>query len=281
MKRTVILSPYKREFSGTAELMGNTLRLTVNHPNNQTGNSLKLYALSTSRAAAYPYIVGIYQTQGTSTDICETISAEDVSACGYRLEDIDTYLLTLNSEGEEEAVAAAFFGLEWNAARFLTRPFNSAQPKEEPIDADNTLKKAENLLQNIKRGKKVSAEKIDGYINDFKKNIQKFEKCEDVDSAVFEWYKITSAAPISALSAVHHILCGKFAKSGIQSAGYYIAGIKRTDNRHIAIGIPGCRHICPMPQLSDCCSFEGGYHIAGIYLAEDGQYFEKYLQNDK
>lgn len=281
MKRTVILSPYKREFSGTAELIGNSLRVTVNHPNNLPGTRLKLYALSTSRAATYPCMVGIYEIQGISTDISETISSDALSAAGYRIEDIDTYLITTESGSSEEAAAAAFFGLEWNAARFLTRPLGPLKPKEEPIDSDNTLSNAENILSSLKGGKKVSLEKIDKYINDFKKNIQQFEKCDDVNSSIFEWYKITSPSPVSSLSAVRHILSGKFAASGISSAGYYIAGIKKTDNRHIAIGIPGCRHICPMPQLTDCCSFEGGYHIAGIYLAEDGQYFEKYLQNDK
>ena len=280
MKRTIILSPYKKDISGTAELMGNSIKLTINHPAYPTEAFFNLYALSTSKAASAPYMLGRYCADGTSIQINEKISAEALKMSGYNIENIDTYLITISSSSCEEPAAAAFFGLEWNAARFLTSPINVHEKNEELPTADTTIENAKKLLSSLKSGKRISEEKINKYIADFTKNIQSYNECTDIDDTEFVWYKITSQKPISTLSSVRHILSSKSALCGITASGHYIAGIKKTNNRHIAIGIPGCRHICPMPQLSDCCSYSGGYHIAGIYLGEDGQYFEKYLQND-
>lgn len=280
MKRTVILSPYKKEFSGTAVFSDRLIRLTVNHPVLPEGSVLKLYSLSTSRAAAYPRQAGCYEPTGVCTEIASELPDNAAEKNSPRPEQNDTYLITVVTGHREEAAAAAFFGLEWNAARFLTgRLPESEEPTEEP--KDNTLENAQNILDSMKKGNRISLEKINGFTEEFKRNIQRFEKCSELAGDGFEWYRITAGSTVSRLSAVKHVLSAKAAERGLREAGYYIAGIKKEDCRHIAIGIPGCRHVCPMPQLSDCCSFESGYHITGIYLGDDGQYFEKYLQKDK
>lgn len=285
MKRTIILSPYKNNFSGTAELIpvenSIKVRLTLNHPGPASEGDFRVYALSTSRAAAEPCVLGVFSQSGTSDEFMAELTAERASEAGYRIADIDTCLVTVTDGGREEAVAAAFFGLEWNAARFLNRKSPKVEPAEAgDVTADTTVGNARRLLEDLKSTATVSDKKIEKYIDAFRKEISRFEKCNDLESDGFEWYKITLGNTVTNLSSVRHVLSGGFASAALNAAGYYIAGIRRGDARHIAIGIPGCRHVCPMPQLSDCCSYSCGYHIAGIYLGGDGQYFEKYLQNE-
>lgn len=274
MKKTVILSPYKKDFSGTATMYDGIAKFTVNHPGSARGQCLKLYVMSTSRATLVPEAVCTINIFGNSTEFeTDTARSDDVLK-GCRP---DTFLITLTSDGREEAVLAAFFGLEWNAARFLEGRL--PEVREEKCDfSDKTISNAQKLLEDMKSKKTVSAEKINAYIDEYKGNIGKYEKCSDLSAEGFEWYKIPGERPVSCLSAVKHILNTKNARAIIEQAGHYVAGIKKDDGRHIAIGIPACPNNCPMPQLSDCCCYEEGYHIAGIYLSEEGQYFEKYLQ---
>ena len=141
------------------------------------------------------------------------------------------------------------------------------------------LSRAKEILQSRKAPTKNDESNI--YAAEFKKNAQKHSKVNIDGENNYDWYKIMQNTVISSLSGVRHALSNKYAAMAINDSGHYLAGICKNDYRHIAIAIPSCRNICPMPQLSDCCNYIDGYHIAGIYLGEDGQYFEKHLQNNE
>ncbi|MBQ7900887.1 MAG: hypothetical protein IJ365_02835 [Clostridia bacterium] len=281
MNKTVVISPYQKDISGTLEhnIINDKLviRLRLNHPEYNQQDIFRLYAMSTSHAARSPYLAEIFDV--SDTEFHAEIDKNIAEGSGYNINDIDTYVVTKFNEREEIPIAGAFMGLEWSAARFLKKQDrHSTQNQSEPRP-DTPVENAKQILKSRKKPGSVSKQQIDMFAQKFADSIKDFEKLEISKGDGYEWYKVTSRDVPCALSAVRHVLSNQNAVTAMRSAGHYIAGIAKSDFHHIAIGIPACPHVCPMPQLTDCCDYADGYHIAGIFLANDGQYFEKYLQN--
>ncbi len=273
MRKTVVISPYEKNISGTLThfVENQTLHIKLNLSARCGENDiLRLYALSTSHAALDPYLAEIYD--GNSGSFPEAkIEEKDVLGTGYKIPDFDTFVITRYNEQKEEAIAAAFLGLEWSAAKFLKKDTNANSPTP-----DTPMDRAKEILG--KRKGTLQSQKTDMYANEFRANASKYHTVSLQGADGYSWYKITDAKSITRLSGVAHALSNSNAISALKQSGHYLAGICKSDFHHIAIAIPECRHICPMPQLSDCCEYVDGYHIAGIFLANDGQYFEKCLQ---
>lgn len=284
MKKTVIISPYVKGVSGTLEqeMTGENIKIhiTLNHPAHSSDSILRLYALSTTHAARKPYLAEMFD--GDSQELFACIRGEDIAAVGYVPEDIDTYLITQYTAGTEIPLAGIFLGLEWCAARFLQQ--KEAQMKTKKICADDEPKPATPLnrakaLLSERSGEIVSDEWIDAVAGELEAELGNYSSITLDGDRLYRWYKVDKDIPIGNLSSVTHIVnCGR-TRSALRTYGYYIIGLLNRDNRHIAVGIPSDRHNCPTPQVSDCCEFLDGYHITGIFLGNDGQYFEKYLQN--
>ncbi len=277
MQKTVVITPYQKEVSGTLEHERQfddiVIRIRLNHPVYQNEDILRLYALSTAHAARRPYLADIFDVQ--SQLLCARIKPDAVPAIGYALDDIDTYIITVYNQQNETAIAGAFLGLEWCAARFLNTTATTDCDEPKP---DTPLENAKILLETHK-GAGATQSRIQAIVKSFETAVADFEQLSLAGGDSYIWYRINGDTQLSAPSAVRHILSGNAALSAIRVAGHYIAGICKDDNRHIAIGVPACRYNCPVPQVADCCVFADGYHIAGIFLANDGQYFEKCLQN--
>ena len=283
MKKTVIISPYVKGVSGTLEqeISGDTINIHIvlNHPDYGSDSIIRLYALSTAHAAKMPYLAEIYD--GSAGELNACIRREDIAAVGYVPEDIDTYLLTKYTTSGEIPLAGAFLGLEWCAARFLQKSSALCNEEDEQIrepKPDTPLEQAKELLSS-RCTKTISDEMIDAIIGDFTAEVKEHYAVALPDNSIYNWFRIDKDVPIGNLSAVAHILGGGRTRSALRTYGYYIVGIHRSNKRHIAVGIPSDRQNCPTPQVSDCSAFSDGYHITGIFLANDGQYFEKYLQN--
>ena len=278
MKKTVVISPYHKDVSGTLEHEpyrgGIRIRIRLNHPAFGCEDILRLYALSTTHAARRPYLAEIFDAQ--SQELCTEIKDDDISAIGYGLDDIDTYVITVYNKDSETAIAGAFLGLEWCAARFLNT--SAATVKSKEPEPDTPLENAKKLLE-TRKGGGATQSRIQTIAKSFEATVSGFEQLSITGGDDYSWYRIEGDMQFSAPSAVRHIVSGSATLSAIRAAGHYIAGICKGDNRHIAIGVPACCYNCPVPQVSDCCVFADGYHIAGIFLANDGQYFEKCLQN--
>jgi len=277
MLKTVILSPYCKYASGTMEQTSDAhsikLRLNLDCRDCNEDDIIRLYALSTAHAAMQPYLVQSFE--GNFLSPLESVIYEsDIFSLGYKLWEIDTYVITKFTKDTETAVAAAFFGLEWSASRFL-----KDKGEITDVDSDSPLKRAKQILDNRKNTNQK--ENSDFFAKEFSRNVSNHVKATVNGIENYHWYKIKHNTTISTLSAVKHTLSGKYALMAINDCGYYLAGINKNDNHHIAIAIAANQNICPMPQLSDCVSYIDGFHIAGIYLGDDGQYFEKYLQNQK
>ena len=284
MNKTIIMSPYSRDVSGTIELTsynkGIRIRVNINHGNFSENAFFKLYALSTSRAGNNPLFAGLYEITGTATIINCEISSDTAEKNGYLISDIDTYLLTSCEEEREEPVGAGFLGLEWNASRFLKKvQKNNDNVILNDPSPDSPMENGKKLLKKMKSKNILSDERLDTFMAQLRKVISKCPRFDDFDEGNFKWYKISEDNMLTNLSSVRHIVANPVAISSVKASGYFIAGINQNNNRSIAIGIPACRHICPMPQISDCCQYANGYHITGIYFDNDGQYFEKHLQN--
>ena len=284
MKRTVIISPYVKGVSGTLEheREGDFIKIHImlNHPELGSDSILRLYALSTAHAARKPYLAEIFDADAGDMTAC--IRYEDISAFGYTPEDIDTYLVTEFASGREKPLAGAFLGLEWCAARFLQQnnlktAGNDAVTDDEP-KAGTPLNRAKELLS-IRQGGMVSNERIDALIGELVVELREYSAVSLTGNNLYHWYRIDRDIAVGRFSSVAHIVNGSRTRSALRTYGYYIIGILKRDKRHIAVGIPGDRQNCPTPQVADCSEFLGGYHITGIFLANDGQYFEKYLQN--
>lgn len=285
MNKTVILSPYDKYISGTMERVfsGDTMVLNcvVNHPCFEDGQILRLYALSTSYATETPFLAGYYEFTGKSTRIELAVDFSKTFEKSVRYS--DTYLITKYDGQNDEPLAAAFYGLEWNVPRVLKSPpktFKASLEKEEIFD-DLTICNAKKTLDSLKVKKSADKSTVEKYISDFLKSIDAYSTFEQVDNKDFLWKKITGPVCTVGLSSIKHILSNHLAVSAIEKAGFYVVGINKADSRHIAVAIPCADTFCPMPDLSDCCFFKDGLHIVGVHLADDGQYFEKYLQNEK
>ncbi len=280
MNKTVILSPYDKYISGTMERVFSKDRLmlncVINHPLYESGQILRLYALSTSHAGEKPYLVGYYESTGKSTRIESLVDFSDVFEKSVRYS--DTYLVTKYDGKNDEPLAAAFYGLEWNVPRVLKSPPRvfKASVESEEISDDLTICNAKKTLQSLKDKKSVDKSKVEKYISDFLKSIDAYKSFELIDNNDFYWKKITGPVCALGLSSLRHILSNRLAVSAIEKAGFYVIGIKKDDPCHIAVAISCEDGFCPMPDLSDCCFFDGRFHIVGVHLADDGQYFEKH-----
>lgn len=285
MNKTVILSPYDKYVSGTMERVFSgdsmVLNCVINHPLYENGQILRLYALSTSYAGEPPFLVGYYESTGKSTKIESLVDFSAVVEKTVRYS--DTYLVTRYDGKSDEPLAAAFYGLEWNVPRVLKSPPRclKASVKKEEIVEDMTICNAQKTLQSLKRKTLEDKSIVEKYISDFLKSIDAYNTFELIDNNAFIWKKITGPVCAKGLSSIKHILSNHLAVSAIEKAGFYVIGTKKDDFRHIAVAIPCDKGFCPMPDLSDCCFFDNGFHIVGVHLADDGQYFEKHLQNDK
>ncbi len=273
MRKTVVISPYENNASGTLThcIENGVMRIKLNLNINCSENHiLRLYALATSRAALKPYLAEIYDgCMGSFSEAC--VEEKDVSGSGYSIYDFDTFVLTRYCDKSETPIGAAFLGFEWNAAKFLKKEDN-----EKSVLPEAPLSRAKDIL-----GKRKGVAKngtIDHFAQEFEQNASKYQPTHIQGGDCYNWHKIQGMSVIAELSAVRHALSGGGASNAINAAGHYIAGVCKNDFHHIAIGIPSPQGVCPMPQLADCCEYVGGYHIAGIFLANDGQYFEKYLQ---
>lgn len=273
MQKTVVISPYEKNISGTLThfVENGTMHIKLNISAKCSENDiLRLYALSTSHASLEPYLAEIYD--GCCGIFPESKTEEkDVLGTGYKIPDFDTFVITRYNEHKEEAIAAAFLGLEWSAAKFLKKDNSEQAPQP-----DTPMDRARQILDKRKSTSPIG--NTDIYANEFRTVSEKYDTVTLKGAEDYKWYKITGTKSISKLSAVAHALSNRNAISALEQSGHYLAGICKNDFHHIAIAIPACRHICPMPQLSDCCEYVDGYHIAGIFLAKDGQYFEKCLQ---
>ena len=239
MLRTVILNPYLKQVSGTLEQITDIncihLKLNLNYTDCTQDDILRLYALSTAHAAMSPYIVHSFGSDFKSP-IESTIYESDIFSSGYKLFEIDTYVITKYNPVCEIAVAAAFFGLEWSASRFL-----KAKEQNEDVDINSPLSRAKQILDDRKSTSQNG--EPDFYANELIQNLSKHTQMTIKGIDNYNWYKINP--------------------------------------HHIALAITANQNICPMPQLADCISYVDGFHIAGIFMGKDGQYFEKYLQNTK
>lgn len=277
MLRTVILNPYLKQVSGTLEQITDIncihLKLNLNYTDCTQDDIIRLYALSTAHAAMTPYLVHSFGSDFKSP-IESTIYESDIFSLGYKLFEIDTYVITKYNPGCEIAVAAAFFGLEWSASRFL-----KAKEQNEDADINSPLKRAKQILDD--RKSTAQNGEPDFYANEIIQNLSNHPQMAIKGIDNYNWYKINRDVQVSSLSGVRHALSNKYAIMAMNDCGYYAVGILKTNPHHIALAITASRNICPMPQLADCVSYVDGFHIAGIFLGEDGQYFEKYLQNTK
>ncbi len=283
MKKTVVISPYIKGVSGTLEHESDggciRIRITLNHPDLGGDSILRLYALSTSHAARMPYLAEIFDAD--ARELCAVINQEDIAAVGYTPENIDTYLVTEYKSGREKPLAGAFLGLEWCAARFLQQNNASAVKgqvyKDDEPKPNTPIHQAKDLLS-ARRGEVASSDRIDALAAKFAIEVERYPAISLPGNSIYRWYRIDKDTPIGNLSSVAHIVKGHRTRSALHTYGYYIIGILTGDKRHIAVGIPSDRQSSPTPQVSDCSGFLDGYHVTGIFLANDGQYFEKYLQ---
>ncbi len=273
MQKTVVISPYEKNISGTLThfIENGTMHIKLNLSAKCSENDiLRLYALSTSHAALDPYLAEIYDGYCASFPESKT-EEKDVLGTGYKISDFDTFVITRYNEQNEEAIGAAFFGLEWSAAKFLKKDFLPPSP-----EADTPMERAKEILG--RRKPTCKSQKTDVYATQFSNNCLKYHTVSLNGANGYTWYKIDGAKSITQLSGVAHALSNSNAVLALKQSGHYLAGICKKDFHHIAIAVPSSPNICPMPQLSDCCEYIDGYHIVGIFLANDGQYFEKCLQ---
>ena len=155
MKQTVIMSPYKTGFSGMAEFKDGFLAITLNRAEPADEDVFKVYLLSTSRAMAEPYFAGDFESRGHSAEINISVREDELIRHGYNFENIDTCVITLCNGDKEEPVSAAFFGLEWNAPRFLSKKSCNPNETADEIYCDTTLSDAQKLMNDMKKGKET------------------------------------------------------------------------------------------------------------------------------
>lgn len=230
----------------------------------KTDTFLKIYALSSKKPFNKPLIADTLEfKENTATGIC-SISHSSLFENGYLENDIDTFAVA-KSDFSEKPISACFAGEKWDVDGAFKRHgiSETKNPKNHAIEVLNSIK--EKMKTNDPNIQKRWLEKLE----EATKNL----KISDVSLlSGYTWYEIENMKPPIPISSYRHLLFVTEVMTEFEKCGHYLLGIK--NDGHTALAIKSER-FNPFINANDCVIKLDGYFIVGVYLASDGQYFEK------
>ena len=227
----------------------------------KTDTFLKIYVLSSKKPFNKPLIADTLEfKENTASGSC-VISHSTLLQNGYLESDIDTFAVA-KADFSEKPISACFDGIRWDiSGAFKTAELSN--PKKHAIEVLNSIK--DKMKTNNPDIQKLWLEKL----NETVKNL----KVSDISPlSDYTWYEIESMKPPIPISSYRHLLFVTEVMTEFEKYGHYLLGIK--NDGHTALAVKSER-FNPFINANDCAIKLDDYFVVGIYLAPDGQYFEK------
>lgn len=277
MKTTIILTKGKSE--GVLECIRADGFITVNCRFANKGEfkpdcDYILYLYSAKKPSHLPYAIAEGVFKNNDVLFNGKVNGDILQKYGYVSLDIDTYVICERKYGEAKynLFAKGFTGLIWNVD---TRVMQMS---------DSSINGAKKTLAEMKNTNDIakSAKTRDKYIKQINEKLSGFSRISFFPPP-YEWFFINKCEPIYNLSSLKHALFVPSAADAVYNNGGYYMGIYQN---HLAIAVKMQNNNIPLSTLNDVAQIikknnDGEnidkYCAAGIFLDDDGQYFEKIL----
>lgn len=216
----------------------------------------KLVAMSSLKPSFEPMIVDTPEFKNSFAQGNREITSRDSSYKGYRLSDIDTFVLAQKTPEGFLPVAVHFCRLAWDfgANEFFLPSFQT----------EESIRRAQKVLDSIKTASDSAV--FDKYVQklNFFKTLFKKSHLSPLDS--FEWYEVCCKSHIEGISAYRHAL------GQLDKKISFLWGVK--DDGITALAVKSDLNFS-FPNVSDCVIKCNDYYVVGVVFRKEGQYFAK------
>jgi len=227
---------------------------------------LKLYILSSAKPFNKPIIADTLEFKSQVATGKRSLSYSYLTEYGLHKSEADTFaIVKTDSIGNPDSVeAVCFVNSEWNV--------KSALKNTVICQNENPAERGERIIESIKERTKTTDPKAQQlWIDKLLKSAVSMKKSNISPIEGYNWYICEDMRPPLPLSAYRHLLFVTEVMTAFDKEGYYLFGIK--DDGHTAISIKASRN--PFVNANDCAVKTGDFFTAGVFLAPDGQYFER------
>lgn len=230
----------------------------------------KIYALSSKKPFNKPVIADTLEFKSGIAGESRRISRSSLEQNGFSDSDIDTFaVVKIDTNGNAEAViAACFASLKWDiAGAFLNKSEMNIAKIKDPAE------RGREVLESIKERTKTkdpAAQML--WLTILSDAVRSMKKSDISPVQGYEWYISEDIRPPVELSAYKHLLFVTEVMTEFDRQGFYLFGVKGRSHTAVAIKSDGFN---PFVTASDCAVKIDDYFTVGVYLAPDGQYFEK------
>lgn len=269
--KTLFFESESGNISGFCEYFWQSGEIVLNYNIKQKKdfkNILKIYALSSKKPFNTPIIVDTLEFSSGTAASGRRISSSGLIENGYRKDDIDTFaVVKISASGKKESIEGVCFGENaWDIEGAFFEKNTEIASVKDPAE------RGREVLEEIKERTKTkdpAMQKV--WLDILKEESEKLQVSEISLSENYKWYKIDKIRPPIALSGYRHLLYVTEIMTAFETSGEYLFGI---NGSHTALAIK-CSSFNPFVNANDCTAKIGEYYAVGLYLAPDGQYFEK------
>lgn len=270
--KTLIFVPEEDEVSGIVELLEKDDRLKIKYDfkikNINSDWMYKLYGLSAKKPFNPPFAVDTAELKSGYASSEREFTAAALFERGYLPYELDTFALVRKNPvtAEVKVAASCFSSLVWEVSGAFYKPH--FEPIKSPVERGREILSAikERTATPDPELKKIWLKRIDDGLNGFLKSKVSL-------SDRYEWYKIGDIRPPAPLPAYKHLLFVTPVTELFCENGFYLFG--KGEDGHTALAVRTDGEINPFVNADDCAEKIDDYYAVGVYLGDDGQYFER------
>lgn len=227
----------------------------------------KLTALSSKKPFAVPIVADTAVVENLCAASQREISHATLVRHGYTADDIDTFVLIKKcADGSwGDAATRCFGGIVWDAEGAFKADLTAI--------SHSPTEKGKEILKSIKELTKCrSPETAQKWREKVSAAVNGMERCKNAPVMGYEWYTSYDIRPPVPLSAYRHLLYVTQVITCFDRDGFYLFGTADGGHTALAVRSDGSN---PFVNADDCAVKNGSWWTVGVYLGDDGQYFEK------
>ena len=266
--KTLIFEDKSNKFSGFLEyfVLNGAIEINYNIKGEISQNIfLKIYALSSKKPFNKPIIADTLEFKANVASGKCRISNSSLLQNGFKESDIDTFAIAKSDFSENPVVAACFTTTKWD--------IGGAFKGIEVCEVKNPAQRGKEILNSIKEKIKTNDPNFQKeWLSELLNAVEEMKKSDESPLSDYSWYILDSMKPPLPLSAYRHLLFVTEVMTEFEKCGHYLFGIKK--DGHTALALKAER-FNPFVNANDCAVKADDYFIVGVYLAPEGQYFEK------
>jgi len=227
---------------------------------------LKLYILSSKNPFNKPIIADTLEFKSQIATGKRIFSRTYLFENGFKDAMPDTFaIVKTDGSGNADSIEAVCFEKsEWEVEKVL-KTIGICQ-------SESPVKRGARIMKSIKERSRNTDPQIQKiWLDRLLKTVVKMKKSDISPVEDYTWYISEDMRPPLPLSAYRHLLFVTEVMTAFDKNGFYLFGIK--DDGHTALSIKSNRN--PFVNANDCSVKINDFFTVGVYLAPDGQYFEK------